>query len=70
MEACRGAVDKRSYDLRLGVKSQSNSVIAGSCRSGPQSSLGGDSNGCRATDLGFWGRDPSASCSTPKAITS
>ena len=39
MEACRGSVCKRSSDLGIGVKSQSSLVIAGSCRSRPQSNL-------------------------------
>ena len=70
MEARRGAADKRSYDLGIGVKSQSSPVIAGSYRNRPKSSLDGDGDSCRATDLRFWGRNPSVSCSTPKITTS
>ena len=65
MEACRDTVCKRSSDLGLGVKSQSRSVIAGSCRSWPQSSLDRDYWSCRATDLEFRGRNSSVSCPTP-----
>ena len=50
MEACRGAVDKRSSNLGLGVKSPSSLVIAGSCQSWPQSSLRGGYEDGRATD--------------------
>jgi len=63
-------MDKCSYNLRLGVKSQSSPVIAGSYRNRPKSSLDGDGSGCRATDLKFWGRNSSVFCSTPKIATS
>lgn len=53
MEDCRGATDKCSSDLGIGVKSQSNPAIAGSCRNRPKSSLQGDYHSCRDTDLGI-----------------
>ena len=70
MEARSGAVCMRSYDLWLGVKSQSSSVIAGSCRNRPQSSLDGDGKNGRATDLGVREGNLSLSCSTPNVLTS
>ena len=70
MEACRGSTCKCSSDLGLGVKSQSRSVIAGSYRSRPQSSLRGDCVRCRVTNSRFRVRKDSVSCSTPKADTS
>ena len=39
MEARTGVMCMYSNDLRLGVKSQSNSAMAGSCRNMPQYSL-------------------------------
>ena len=39
VEACRGSTCKCSFNLWLGVKSQSRPAIAGSCRNRPQSSL-------------------------------
>ncbi len=59
----------RSYDLGLGVKCQSNLVIAGSYRNRPQSSVRGDCCGGRATDLGFRGRNSSVLCPTHNAVT-
>ena len=64
MEACRVSGDNRSYELRIGVKSQSSPVIAGSCQNRPKSNLEGDGIDSRATDLKLWGRKPSVSCST------
>jgi len=57
-------VDKRSCDCWLGVKSQSSSVIAGSCRNRPQSSLEGDGFEGIVTDLDVRGRNPSLPCLT------
>lgn len=59
-------MNKRSFDFGLGVKGQSKPVIAGSCRSGPQPNLRGDSLKCKATDLKFRGRNPSVFCPTQK----
>ena len=39
MEGRTGVVRMHSNDLRIGVKSQSNSAMAGSCRNMPQYSL-------------------------------
>ena len=61
---------KRSSDLGLGVKCQSNLVIAGSYRNGPQSSVRRDRYRGIATDLGFWGGNSSTLCPTQNAITS
>ncbi len=60
---------KRSSDLGVGVKGQSRPVIAGSYRSGPQSSLEGVSTSGRATDWGFRTRKGSVPCPTPNACT-
>lgn len=68
MEVCRGSACKRSSDSGLGVKGQSNLVIAGSYRNGPQSSLEGGRKSGRATDLGFWGGNSSVSRPTPNAF--
>ena len=70
VEVRRGSVNKRSSDLGLGVKSQSNLVIAGSCRNWPQSNLGRDGNKGRATDLGFRFRKESVLCPTPNFVAS
>ena len=59
-----------SYDLGLGVKSQSRPVIAGSCRIWPQSSLRRASQRSRATDWEFRGRNPSVPCPTPNTTDS
>ena len=59
-----------SSNLRIGVKSQSNLVIAGSYRNRPKSSLSRDSWRGRATDLRTRGRNPSSSCPTPNFLTS
>ena len=70
MEARSGAGCIRSCDPWLGVKSQSSSVIAGSCRNRPQSSPRGDGIRGRATDLKVREGNLSLSCSTPNANTS
>ena len=52
------------------MKSQSNSVIASSCRNRPQSGLGGEGVSGRATDLEVREGNFSPFCSTPNAHTS
>ena len=69
VEARRGAADKRSSDLGLGVKSQSRPVIAGSCRNWPQSSPTRGSRRGRATDRRVRPRKRSLSCPTPNTPT-
>ena len=63
-------MNKQSCDLGLGVKSQSNLVIANSCRNWPKSSSGRDGNEGRETDLGFRARKGSVLCPTPNFVTS
>lgn len=70
MEALRGLVNKQSCDLGLGVKSQSNLVIANSCRNWPQSNPDRDCCKGRETDLGFRARKGSVLCPTPNFVTS
>lgn len=67
MEACRGAMDKCSSNLGVGVKCQSSADIAGSSRNWPKSSLEGDVLCGRDTDRRFRGRNPSVFCQTPNA---
>jgi hypothetical protein len=69
VEALRGLVNKQSCDLGLGVKSQSNLVIANSCRNWPQSNSDRDCNKGRGTDLGFRVRKDSVPCPTPNFVT-
>lgn len=56
-----------SSNFGLGVKSQSRSVIAGSYRIWPQSSLERDGESSRATDCGFRRGNLSVRCPTPNA---
>jgi len=63
-------VNKRSFDLGLGVKSQSNPVIANSYRNWSESSLGRDNKGGIDTDLGFRVGNYSALCPTQNAFIS
>lgn len=60
---------KCSYDMGLGVKSQSNLAIAGSHRNRPKSILCEGSSCGRATERYPGGLVPSAISPTPNAIT-